>query len=173
MISADLSIALSSGRSFQKESLGSTIWMGSDIHLSLGVINLDTTPLWIGKKLNLLENMVFLISPKSGKYIHIYFKPNSILSLSEESAFFIRPPWERGLRFTSYEPLLCCICSHIWVPPAGELLSQSLSAWQICSVQIWLSLIDFFFLCEMIFLYFGVLVLKTWHILDRNEEFWS
>lgn len=111
-ISADLYLALLSGRTFRGKSPESTFRMGSAIHLSLGAINLDTTPIWIGKKLNLLKNMVFLIRPKRGKYIHIYFKPNSILSLSKKSTFFTCPPWEWGSRFTSCEPLPHRICSH-------------------------------------------------------------
>lgn len=104
--------------------------------------------------------MVFLISPKSGKYIHIYFKPNSILSLSEESAFFICPPWGA----CALHVMNLCPVAFIHTP--GPCLLENCSAdhpllgkFALCRFDF--SLMVFFYFCEMTFLYFRALILEN------------
>lgn len=155
-ISAHLSLALSSGRSFRKESLESRFRMGSAIHLSLGAINSDTTPVWIEKKLNLKKKYGLFDKAQEGEIcthiIHIYFKLNSKLSPSKKSAFLMCPPWERAptIRVVNVCPLHSFAQRGRFVSPhLGPACPRTAQLKTLCSVQIWLSKVELFLLSEI------------------------
>lgn len=76
------------------------------IHLSLGTINLDTAPLWTGKKLKLLKYTVSFDKAQEREIYTYIFQPTSILSV------FMHPLSDRGSQFTSGKPLPHHIHSH-------------------------------------------------------------